>query len=79
MGVLIGHRVVRTLKRSNLNIYGPLKGSVSCGWFVYIFVVETAIMKDESIEIVIENIWGGVLFLTQAWVLLKWKFTQAHI
>ena len=23
--------------------------------------------------------WGGVLFLTQAWVLLKWKFTQVHI
>ena len=24
-------------------------------------------------------IWGGVLFLTQAWVLLKWKFTQLVI
>ena len=24
-------------------------------------------------------IWGGVLFLTQAWVLLKWKFTQLDI
>ena len=23
--------------------------------------------------------WGGVLFRTQAWVLLKWKFTQGHI
>ena len=22
---------------------------------------------------------GGVLFVTQAWVLLKWKFTQVHI
>ena len=22
---------------------------------------------------------GGVLFLTQAWVLIKWKFTQVHI
>ena len=23
--------------------------------------------------------WGGVLFLTQAWALLKWKFIQVHI
>ena len=48
----------------NLNIYGPLKGSVSCGWFVYVFVVETAIIKDESIEIVIENI---CLYFHQTW------------
>ena len=26
-----------------------------------------------------KNIWGKVLFLTQAWVLLKWKFDQVHI
>ena len=25
------------------------------------------------------DIWGGVLFLTQAWVLLKWKSTQLGI
>ena len=24
-------------------------------------------------------IWGGVLFLTQAWVLLKWKLNQVHM
>ena len=48
----------------NLNIYGPLKGSVSCGWFVYVFVVETAIIKDESIEIITENI---CLYFHQTW------------
>ena len=31
---------------------------------------------EDATEILIR---GGVLFLTQAWVLLKWKFTQAHI
>ena len=57
MGVPIGHRVIRTFKEIQFKCIGSPKGKCAM-WMVCVrFVDETAIINNESIEIVIENIW----------------------
>ena len=41
------------------------------------FKGSTLFMKREQYDDFV--IWGGVLFATQVWVLLKWKSTQLDI
>ena len=48
---------------------------ISCKWKIR----HIAVYTDFYLVTPKKQSGGGVLFLTQAWVLLKWKFTQAHI